>query len=180
MLRPRPCKYRAHLADKRALHPQRSGLIKKIAHLRGENSEPSPRPKNDRVVVGQFSYCRNRRFLINLEPGLLCHLFRDQFRHPLDVSFGARVPYAFCYSLSHALHVAVRGIIEDENLSHVFTSLSAALAKLVSGLKVCSARVTRREVSHADNSVKYSWFMTTDKTYVRASNFIYWPFEVHF
>jgi hypothetical protein len=45
-------------------------LIKKIAHLRGENSEPSPGPKNDRVVIGQFRYCRNRRFLIMLKPGL--------------------------------------------------------------------------------------------------------------
>jgi hypothetical protein len=118
MLRPGPCKHRAHLADKRAFHPQRSSLIKKIAHLRGENSEPSPGPKNDRVVIGQFRYCRNRRFLIKLKPGLLCHLFRDQFRHSLDVSFDARVPYAFRNSLSHALHVAVSGIIEDENLSH--------------------------------------------------------------
>ena len=126
MLRPGTCKYRAHLADKRALHPQWSGLIKKITHLRGKNSKPSPRPKNDRVVVGQFSYCRNRRFLIKLKPGLLCNLFRDQFRRPLDVSFGARVPYAFRYSLSHALHVSVRRIIEDENLSHFWTSLSAA------------------------------------------------------
>jgi hypothetical protein len=33
---------------------------------------------------------------------------------------------AFGNSLSHALHVAVRGIIEDENLSHFWTSLSAA------------------------------------------------------
>src|SRR4029077_6254982 len=126
MLRPGPCKHRAHLADKRAFHPQRSGLIKKIAHLRGENTEPSPRPKNDRVVISQFRYCRNRRLLIKLKAGLLCHLLRDQFRPPLDVGFGARVSYAFRNSVSHALHVAVRGIIEDENLRHFWTSLSAA------------------------------------------------------
>src|ERR1700722_1824644 len=137
MLRPGPCKHRAHLADKRAFHPQRSSLIKKIAHLRGENSEASPGPKNDRVVTGQFSYRRNRRFLIKLKLGLLCHLFRDQFRHSLDVSFDARVPYAFRNGLSHALHVAVRGIIEDENLSHFWTSLLSAVCRCVVRTTMC-------------------------------------------
>lgn len=42
MLRGRPCKYRAHFADKRARHPQRSGLIQKITHLRGEYAEMPP------------------------------------------------------------------------------------------------------------------------------------------
>jgi hypothetical protein len=119
--------HRAHFADERAFHQQRSNLIKK---LRGENSEPSPGPKNDRVVIGQFCYCRNRRFLIKLKLGLLRHPFRDQFRHSLDVSFDARVPYALRNSLSHALDVAVRGIIEDENLSHFWTSFVSGLTKI--------------------------------------------------
>jgi hypothetical protein len=45
-----------------------------------------------------------------------------------------------------ALHVAVRGIIEDENLGHFWASLSAAQPKLVQRSEGCVVRTTVRFV----------------------------------
>src|SRR3546814_739097 len=56
----------ADLADQRALHPQRTRLVEKRAHLAGHVAVARRRAENDRVVIRQVFNCHDRRRLVKL------------------------------------------------------------------------------------------------------------------
>src|SRR5665213_2743816 len=84
MLASGTAEYAGDLSYQRATHPQRTGLIEKITHLRGHISEPRRRAEYYGIVLIEFVRSCQRRRLIQLEPGCLGEFRRYDFRGSLD------------------------------------------------------------------------------------------------
>src|ERR1700730_7113228 len=123
VLRGRGRKDRSNLADKRAAHPKRAGLVEEVLHLRGHVSVPRAGAKDDRVVFRKLVPRCDSRLLVELEAGLARDLLRTQFGSALDHGFGAGLAHAFGDSFRHALDVAVSGIVKYQNLRHFFAPI---------------------------------------------------------
>ena len=58
--------HRADLVDKRALGPQRSGLVEEVLHLRGHVAKARRHAEDHRVVVGKLERLGDWRGLVGL------------------------------------------------------------------------------------------------------------------
>src|SRR3546814_3231622 len=78
----------ADLADQRALHPQRTRLVEKRAHLAGHVAVARRRAENDRVVIRQVFNRHDRRRLVKLGADFLQYILGNRLRYALDVDRG--------------------------------------------------------------------------------------------
>ena len=105
------------------LGPKAAGLVREIAHLRGDRAEAGAGADDDRVIVRQFVDGGDRSRLVDLVIGSLGDVFRNQFRHALDGDLGTGRLRAFGDGIGHGFDMAVSRIIKDENLRHLLSSL---------------------------------------------------------
>src|SRR5665213_321454 len=112
------------LSHQGGTHPQRTGLIEEIAHLRRHISEPRRRAEYYGVVLIEFVGSRQQCWLIELEPGCLGNLGRHGFRHTLDDGLRLRhASRAFSLRLCHLFDMSVAAVIENQNVRHVGSPL---------------------------------------------------------
>src|SRR3546814_12274153 len=85
----------ADLADQRALHPQRTRLVEKRAHLAGHVAVARRRAENDRVVIRQVFTCHDRRRLVKLGAAFLQYILGTRLRYALAVDRGLGLSLPF-------------------------------------------------------------------------------------
>jgi hypothetical protein len=86
----------ADLADQRAAHPERPGLIEEVPHLRAHIAEARWRAEDDTVVIGKLLGIGDRRELVELHAGGAHDLLGHQLRHALDA-------YMHAFDSAHAV-----------------------------------------------------------------------------
>src|ERR1700722_10263500 len=76
-------------------------------------------PKMMASYCRQFVHCRDRRGLVEFEPGLLSDIERNHFGHALDHRFPAADPDALGFRQRHGFDAAIGRIVQNQNLRHL-------------------------------------------------------------
>jgi hypothetical protein len=113
----------ADLAVQGAARPQAARLVEEGRHLRRHASVAGRRADDDGVVVGQFVDGGDRRLLVELEVRRARDVFGHRFGHPLEFHRRPSGAGAVGHRLRHLLDVAIRGVIQNQNLSHALPPL---------------------------------------------------------
>ena len=103
-------------------HPKAASLVHEVGHLGGKSSEPGARTDDDGVVGGKIVNLRDWRGLIYLVVKVARNTLRYELRNPLHVDLCAGVSSPVGDGRRHCFDMAVRRVVENQNLRHNFST----------------------------------------------------------
>ena len=133
--------HRGHLVDQLALSPKATGLVEEILHLRRHHAIARRSADDEGIIIGELSRGGDFTDLVHLVAGGLLLLFGEEFGDLLDGHIGAGFLGAFGGSFRHGFHVAVAGIVENEQLGHFKSPVCQCVSPAPSGSRPVLANI---------------------------------------